>query len=128
MNVAFWDRVQSIAPRLFDRGDNGQILPPPCGIGCPPGWQPMVLALLSYLNNSEHEIRVEQVKEKFGSLRFYCAGANEYQRAVIAATELLSTITCERTGEPGSLYVNDDGCYKTLSATTAADLGYYKND
>jgi hypothetical protein len=46
--------------------------------------------------------RVEQVKEKFGTLRYYCAG-NDRIFAFIHMAEQLSKITCEDCGKPGKL-------------------------
>lgn len=42
-----------------------------------------------------------QVKEKFGSLRFYVNGGNEFIDGMIHMTERLSATTCEQCGKPG---------------------------
>jgi hypothetical protein len=42
--------------------------------------------------------RAEQVKEKFGTLRFYVSGATPEQHAQIALTEHLSASICEQCG------------------------------
>jgi len=46
-----------------------------CGFDCPPGWQSIVLSISDHVFAfSEHfktKIKVAQVKEKFGTLRFY---------------------------------------------------------
>lgn len=48
-------------------------------------------------------LRVVQVKEKFGGLRFYVTGADEnplvHDRIYMA--EVLAATTCERCGQPG---------------------------
>ena len=44
-----------------------------------------------------------QVKEKFGSLRFYASEASPTQQAYIDFAEVLSAKTCEVCGEPGTL-------------------------
>lgn len=42
-----------------------------------------------------------QVKEKFGTLRFYYDGGDEYIRGVVAMGETMSCVTCEQCGKPG---------------------------
>jgi hypothetical protein len=44
-----------------------------------------------------------QVKEKFGTLRFYCMGGDEYSRGVITVIENMSARTCEGCGNPGEV-------------------------
>jgi len=45
----------------------------------------------------------EQIKEKFGSLRFYYRGGDTYTHGVIAAAEVHSYRTCEECGEKGKM-------------------------
>ena len=42
-----------------------------------------------------------QVKEKFGTLRFYSDGGDSYIRGVLSMMERMSSITCESCGNPG---------------------------
>ena len=44
---------------------------------------------------------VVQVKEKFGTLRFYVNGATEEQHHYISFAEAMSSRTCETCGKPG---------------------------
>lgn len=44
----------------------------------------------------------EQVKEKFGTLRFYYSGGNEYTSGVANMAEAMSGSICETCGKPGS--------------------------
>ena len=53
------------------------------------------------------QLKASQVKEKFGSLRFYVAGGDEYCRGAIVMAERASARTCENCGQPGS--VRKDG-------------------
>ena len=53
-----------------------------------------------------------QVKEKFGTLRFYYSGGNEYVSGLVAMAESMSGVTCERCGTPGRL--QGRGWIKTL--------------
>lgn len=54
-----------------------------------------------------------QVKEKFGTLRFYVKSSNEFIDGVIAMAENLSAITCEKCGKPTKTKVKA-GWYKTI--------------
>lgn len=51
--------------------------------------------------DDEHQPVAAQVKEKFGSLRFYVDNCDEYVDAVIAMAEDASGRTCEVCGGPG---------------------------
>jgi hypothetical protein len=53
---------------------------------------------------------VQQVKEKFGTLRFYCSGNDAIYRYVRLA-ERLSAVTCEDCGKPGT--TKDSGWIRT---------------
>jgi hypothetical protein len=44
-----------------------------------------------------------QVKEKFGGLRFYCDGGDEFTEGLIQMAEIMAECTCEVCGNPGSL-------------------------
>ena len=52
-----------------------------------------------------------QVKEKFGGLRFYYCGGDEYIRGVSALAESLSYVTCEVCGSSGT---RNDGGWLTV--------------
>ena len=47
------------------------------------------------------QVVAEQVKEKFGSLRFYYQGGDEYCSGVVALAESMSGVTCEECGDIG---------------------------
>jgi hypothetical protein len=54
----------------------------------------------------------DQVKEKFGTLRFYVSGATDRHYNYIEFAELMSSRTCEECGEPGQTY--HMGWHRTL--------------
>lgn len=60
----------------------------------------------------EMPLRALQVKEKFGTLRFYMTAGNDEAWALINAVESISRITCERCGDYGTL--RKGGWIKTL--------------
>ena len=56
--------------------------------------------------------RASQVKEKYGTLRFYMTTSSDEMEKLIDVAEKLSETTCELCGMPGSLR-DDCGWYKT---------------
>jgi hypothetical protein len=66
------------------------------------GW----LALIDELVDSLAVLgpfQIAQIKEKFGSLRFYTGPLTNEQTAIVRDFEALSAKTCERCGEPGEI-------------------------
>lgn len=51
--------------------------------------------------NTVNHIRVHQIKEKFGGLRFYYDGGDEYVRGLVSMAESWAAYTCETCGERG---------------------------
>jgi len=64
---------------------------------------------------------VDQVKEKFGTLRFYCA-SNDRIRQYVRFAERLSAVTCEECGKPGRMGQRGGG-YRT-SCKECAPKGF----
>lgn len=91
------------------------------------GWQPIIRQLCSAIQvhidsrNSHREyllkknpdgenipdkveqVVVAQIKEKFGELRFYYDGGDDYISGLVSMAESMSRITCEECGKPGTL-------------------------
>ena len=53
-----------------------------------------------------------QVKEKFGTLRFYYDGGDHVTQGIVMMAESLSAVTCEQCGAPGQ--PDTRGWVKTL--------------
>ena len=89
-----------------------------------PGWSPIVSGLCSHIAYilkryclASEDLKVVQVKEKLGGLRFYCCmehtedehkkrqqeGAWSDVRSLVTAAEIHCDQTCEYCGEPGEL-------------------------
>jgi len=49
------------------------------------------------------QVTVAQIKEKFGELRFYYDGGDEYVKGLVSMAEAISEITCEQCGARGEL-------------------------
>jgi len=65
------------------------------------------------------QVEVLQLKEKFGSLRFYYQGGDEYIAGLVSMAESMSGITCEECGSPGSQ--GGQGWISTLCPTHRAE-------
>ena len=76
----------------------GQVYPE-----CGDGWFSLIYELLLSLEALEENIHVAQIKEKFGTLRFYTYGHSAEADSLISATERTSGSICEYCGLPGSL-------------------------
>lgn len=96
----FSKHMQERFPKMFD-GQYG-------GFACGVGWWPMLEHLCGVIQSHiDHkkgaceQVKVEQVKEKFGSLRFYVSGGDDYTDGAISLAEILSSHICEECGAPG---------------------------
>lgn len=68
---------------------------------------------------------LDQVKEKFGTLRFYVTSEDDTVKGMIYLAEALSEKTCQNTGKQGSLH-HRGRWYATLSSAQAKKFGYTK--
>lgn len=95
------------------------------------GWYPLVVSTDARLAELDTDYVVHQIKEKFGTLRYYCALSVEDPNpelldAVDAITddaERISAITCERCGQPAVLQRTRHWA-KTLCTGCAENLDY----
>lgn len=67
------------------------------------------------------EVVAAQVKEKFGTLRFYYHGGDDFVSGVAQMAEAMSAVTCEECGAPGKLRAK--GWWRTLCDDHAALQG-----
>jgi len=100
------------------------------GFECGDGWYNLIDALCGSLqwdtdknnyNGRYPQIKAVQVKEKYGSLRFYTAGATDYQQGMVDFAETMSETTCELCGQPGKVY--DEGWVYTRCEKCAKEQG-----
>ena len=81
------------------------------GFSCGDGWFNILDQLMGNIQhhidwknkNSEvvPQVTLDQVKEKFGGLRFYYTGGDEHIRGLVSMAESMSEVTCEVCGSPG---------------------------
>lgn len=82
------------------------------GFECGDGWFNILNQLMGNIqhhidwkNSTEEvvpQVVVEQVKEKFGTLRFYYRGGDDYISGLVSMAESMSGVTCETCGNPGT--------------------------
>jgi hypothetical protein len=129
----FVDKLMSAYPQLFPKDADGKPREPDCGVWCPVGWQPMLEELFANLCKIVEEknvvFQIEQIKEKFGGLRFYYFYKGDRVDEIadlIHGAEERSFKICEVSGEDGELRIKDEGYgwLKTLSDAEAERQGY----
>ena len=100
-------------------------------VDCEEGWWPIIAELDRQIAVIAPGYEVHQIKEKFGTLRYYCAPTGDEPspavcdafRAIIGEAERASAVSCERCGEPGVLH-ETRYLVKTLCASCAGSRGY----
>lgn len=70
---------------------------------CGDGWFDLLWQLCEELEDYGSAVKVLQVKEKFGGLRFYTNYSDDTIDAAVERAEQEAAKTCERCGEPGEL-------------------------
>lgn len=81
------------------------------GFECGDGWFNIIDRLMHNIQshidwkNRDSEVvpqvTLDQVKEKFGSLRFYYSGGDDTIRGMVSMAASMSSVTCEVCGSPG---------------------------
>lgn len=120
------DQLVSNYPKIF--ADRNKPMTETCmcwGFECGDGWFNIINQLCG---NIQHHIDwktktgkvvpqvvAEQVKEKFGTLRFYYRGGDDYISGLVSMAESMSGVTCEQCGAPGE--TNGQGWISTLCET-----------
>ena len=52
--------------------------------------------------NACSQVTANQIKEKFGTLRFYYSGGDDYVDGIVRMAESMTAVTCEECGAPGT--------------------------
>jgi hypothetical protein len=95
------------------------------GFDCGNGWFNIINQLcqniqhhIDWKNKKEEtvaQVVVSQVKEKYGTLRFYYSGGDDTIDGMVSMAESISGVTCEQCGNPGTQ--NEGGWITTLCET-----------
>lgn len=108
------------------------------GMECGDGWHPLIESAmekiqfvcdLSSQTTRPVQLIATQIKEKFGTLRFYYSVEGDSPLAtavlddIVSSAEASSSQVCETSGTPGNLCIRGHW-YKTLSRPTARAEGY----
>jgi len=98
-------------------------------IDCDDGWLNLINDCHEKLSSIDPNYTIFQIKQKFGTLRYYAEPSQEKFihdfRAIISEHERLSGQICEMSGAEGVL-MNKGGYYKTLDPALGKSLGYKK--
>lgn len=144
MNAENTKKLYEKYPSLYAQKDKDMTQTAMCwGFSCGDGWYNIIDSLSqgisnhvdclnceghhSYKEKPEGHVRVEiqavQVKEKYGTLRFYVNYSDDYVDGLIDMAETMSAVTCETCGSPGKINSggwrmvrcdNCDGRYKKM--------------
>ena len=102
---------------------------PVLGFYIGPGWYQIVADLIDRITSVTTDFKIEQVKEKFGGLRFYYITGDlddldvSAIRAYVIAAENKSFETCEETGKPGVLMRRKGRQYGWVRTLNPDDFG-----
>ena len=93
-------------------------------IQCGAGWYPILARLNERLEEFDPGYQILQIKEKFGTLRFYLGnGYHQLGKAAVAEAEAESARTCELCGGPGYLRTRNSWL-RTVCDDCAQSEGY----
>lgn len=119
------EQLIKLAPTLFSCEEGYEKHPfPMFGFECGSGWFELLKNLVTELEPlaKKDGIRALQVKEKFGTLRFYTNYTNPEVDSLIEQAEDRSEVTCEACGAPGKISTNKgwvmcrcDQCMETIN-------------
>lgn len=111
------EEMQEYFPKVFPKIFSGKY----GGIAVGKGWFDILNSACQLIQSHIDwkpecpQVVAAQVKEKFGGLRFYVDGGDDYTRGVIAMAEHMAGKTCEECGAPGEK--GGSGWITTLCAT-----------
>ena len=103
-------------PKIFKSRSNSEQPLDTWGLECDDGWFDLIDTLCGKIQShidwrsknfqdieqlEELQVVAEQVKEKFGGLRFYVSGGDDTTNAFISFAETMSHKICETCGNPG---------------------------
>ena len=104
MNKENTNRLTKEFPDLYSDVNKSPIAGLMCfGFECGDGWFELIYKLSKEISKCDPTVRAIQVKEKYGTLRFYVWGGEDEIYELIEQAKLKSAKTCEVCGMPGSL-------------------------
>ncbi|HDS1796967.1 MULTISPECIES: hypothetical protein [Pseudomonas] len=106
-------------PLLFAQSEVNPLGVPYWGIECGAGWHLILEKLCRQVQSHVDNQKVEQVvfrqiKEKYGALRVYYSGGDDYVEGLVDMIEAVSTVICESCSAPAKLTKLKGGWIKTV--------------
>lgn len=106
-------------PRIFSGTDTSRELDTHWVIECGDGWYPILEKLCEEIQggvvkNYAPKVKFTQIKEKFGELRIYYSGCDQYVEKLIDLAVVTSKSTCEQCGAQGASQRTCHGWIKTF--------------
>lgn len=106
MDVKLQKKLFKKYPKIFRQKDLPMTQTCMCwGIACGEGWYSLLDVLCGLIQHrcdhkelNCHQVEATQVKEKFGTLRFYARGGDDMTSAYIGFAEYMSGTICELCG------------------------------
>lgn len=123
MNKELETKLCSKYPKIFNAVEQYPLSPFPLfGFECDNGWYLLLDQLFGciqgYIDNNDHlnirQVVATQVKEKFGTLRFYYNGGDNLIEGMVWLAYRLSGVTCEHCGTTDNVTQNTEGWISTL--------------
>ena len=113
MNEKFVELLCQRYPKMMVNREKSMMETCMCwGFECGDGWFNILDQLMGSIqhhidwkNKKEEvvaQVTLNQVKEKFGTLRFYYSGGDDYIDGLVTMAESMSGVTCEECGLPGT--------------------------
>ena len=113
MKVEFENEIKTKYRNMFPSDEIMADMEKSClcwGFECADGWENLLRNLFEELSKLEipKDFRIEQIKSKFGGLRFYVSFASDEIYKVIDKYETLSYTTCEFCGADNATQTGKD--------------------
>jgi hypothetical protein len=99
----FVKKLEETYPKMFSQ--------PYGGVAVSAGWWPIIESLCSNIQShidwrvkqgqDISQVEVNQIKEKFGGLRFYYSGGDDEISGMVRMAEAWANVACEECGKPG---------------------------
>lgn len=147
LEIKLFENYPEIFPEIIHAKNNSKkISILPFGFECSDGWYWLIDRMCNHIqahidwnqNLNIEQVIATQVKEKYGSLRFYYYGGDGFIEGIVKHTEWLSSSVCEECGSTENVGMSQFDkhviCYKCLTRDnwytmwTNKDGIYYKLD
>jgi hypothetical protein len=114
-----WKNIYEKYPQLFQDPKDIRLGNLNKVISCYKGWYSIVNNVCTVIdqhskNKNKQQIKILQIKEKFGLITIYVQNADEYIQAIIDFAKIMSGDTCEYCGEQAEMNKLKTGWIKII--------------